>query len=86
MRPSGRCHGGCAGHRNVHYIGDRVKQPGQINGKSTNLNHVLLNHIYPWVQRPEDVPEKDLLLVMDCDHMVHHPPFPPSYSGPTLPC
>lgn len=54
----------------MHYIGDRVKQPGQINGKSTNLNHVLFNHLYPHVQCPSDVSEKDLLLVMDCDHMV----------------
>lgn len=58
-----------AGHTNVFYIGDRVRRPGQLNGKSANLNHVVLNKIYPGAQRPEDIPFKDILMVVDCDHM-----------------
>jgi hypothetical protein len=51
-----------------------MKKPQQLNGKSANLNHVLLHKIYPTVRRPEDVPAKDIFMVMDCDHMVrmHH--------------
>ena len=41
-----------AGHTNVHYVGDRVKKPSQLNGKSANLNHVLLTKIYPFVTTP----------------------------------
>jgi hypothetical protein len=54
----------------VHYIGDRVRNPSQLNGKSANLNHVLLRKIYPLVTTPDEVPERDIIMVMDCDHMV----------------
>jgi cellulose synthase/poly-beta-1,6-N-acetylglucosamine synthase-like glycosyltransferase len=51
-------------------VGDRVKKPGQLNGKSANLNHVILRKIYPNVRRASQVPVKDIFMVMDCDHMV----------------
>ena len=59
----------CAGHHNVHYVGDRQRQPHQLNGKSANLNHVITQKIYKGVTAAEQVPEKDILMVMDCDHM-----------------
>ena len=59
-----------AGHHNVFYVGDRIKKPDQLNGKSANLNHVLLHKIYPNVRKAEEVPIKDIFMVMDCDHMV----------------
>eukprot|EP00892_Ulva_mutabilis_P012255 jgi/Ulvmu1/9401/UM051_0029.1 len=58
------------GHTNVKYIGDRMKKPGTLNGKSANLNHVIFRKIYPHARRPEHIPERDILMVMDCDHMV----------------
>jgi cellulose synthase/poly-beta-1,6-N-acetylglucosamine synthase-like glycosyltransferase len=58
-----------AGHHNVVYVGDHVKR-GQLNGKSANLNHAIFNQIYPELRCPADVPVKDVLMVMDCDHMV----------------
>ena len=58
-----------AGHTNVRYIGDRVKRPGQLNGKSANVNHAVLNHIFPEARSAADVPARHLLLIMDCDHM-----------------
>ena len=51
------------------YVGDRVKR-GELNGKSANLNHAILTKIYPHTRRASDVPEKDVLMIMDCDHMV----------------
>ena len=33
------------GHNNVFYIGDRERLPGQLNGKSANLNHVCGLHV-----------------------------------------
>ena len=54
----------------MFYVGDRIKKPGQLNGKSANLNHVLLHKIYPNVRKAEEVPLKDIFMVMDCDHMV----------------
>jgi cellulose synthase/poly-beta-1,6-N-acetylglucosamine synthase-like glycosyltransferase len=59
-----------AGHTNVFYVGDRVKQPGQLNGKSANLNHVILQKIYPGVWKSDEIPLKDIIMVLDCDHMV----------------
>lgn len=58
-----------AGH-NVRYIGDRIRKAKQLNGKSSNLNHVLLNHIYPDVNHSNEVSWKDIIVVMDCDHLV----------------
>ena len=58
-----------AEHSNVVYVGDR-KTRGQLNGKSANLNHTIMNHIYPHTVSPDDIPEGDVLMVMDCDHMV----------------
>lgn len=52
------------------YVGDRMRRKGQLNGKSSNLNHVILSKIYPSVEKPEDVSSRDILLVMDCDHLV----------------
>jgi hypothetical protein len=52
------------------YVGDRKRQPGQLNGKSSNLNHVILNKIYPDVQHANEVSWRDILMVMDCDHQV----------------
>ena len=31
---------------------------------------VVLTKIYPAARRPEDIPENDIVMVMDCDHMV----------------
>jgi hypothetical protein len=61
-----------AGHNNVFYVGDRVRKSRQLNGKSANLNHVLMNKIYPSVRRAGQVPAKDIFMVMDCDHMVRN--------------
>ena len=58
-----------AGHYNVIYIGDRVKR-GQLNGKSANLNHAIVNHVYPGNPSLQDISEHDILMIMDCDHMV----------------
>lgn len=60
-----------AGHKNVIYVGDRVKLPQQLNGKSSNLNHMILNKIYPHAHEVADISWKDILMVMDCDHKVH---------------
>ena len=60
----------CTGHTNVFYVGDRVKQPGQLNGKSANLNHVMLQKIFPGVRKFDEIPPKDIIMVIDCDHMV----------------
>ena len=51
-------------------MGDRIKQPGQLNGKSANLNHAILRKVFPSARKPEDIPFKDVLMVMDVDHMV----------------
>jgi cellulose synthase/poly-beta-1,6-N-acetylglucosamine synthase-like glycosyltransferase len=53
----------------VRYCGDRVKR-GQLNGKSANLNHAILTKLYPNIRRAADIPEKDIIMIMDCDHMV----------------
>lgn len=52
------------------YVGDRVKRPGEINGKSANMNHTVLRKILPGARTAADVPAEHILLVMDCDHMV----------------
>jgi cellulose synthase/poly-beta-1,6-N-acetylglucosamine synthase-like glycosyltransferase len=57
------------GHWNVKYCGDRIKR-GQMNGKSANLNHAILTKLYPNIRRAADIPEKDIIMIMDCDHMV----------------
>jgi hypothetical protein len=41
----------------------------QLNGKSANLNHVMTKKIYPGVTSWEEIPEKDIIMVVDCDHM-----------------
>eukprot|EP00892_Ulva_mutabilis_P010707 jgi/Ulvmu1/8008/UM004_0244.1 len=61
------------GH-SVVYVGDRSRRRGQLNGKSSNLNHVILNKIYPHVAHADEVSWKDVISVMDCDHLVR-PPF-----------
>jgi hypothetical protein len=59
----------CAG-LNVIYVGDRIRCKGQLNGKSSNLNHVILQKIYPAVSKPAQVSWKDIFMIMDCDHLV----------------
>lgn len=56
------------------YVGDRLRRKAQLNGKSANLNHVILNKIYPHVSHSDEVSWKDVIAVMDCDHLVR-PPF-----------
>ena len=58
------------GHTNVIWVGDRKSLPHQLNGKSSNINHMVLNHMYPNIRQTADVPHKDILMVMDCDHLV----------------
>lgn len=55
---------------NVIWVGDRKALPGQLNGKSSNINHMVLNRMYPHAERTRDIPFRDILMVMDCDHMV----------------
>ena len=58
-----------AGHHNVLYIGDRIKY-GQLNGKSANLNHCILTKVYPRLTSVSEIPDDDIIMIMDCDHMV----------------
>ena len=51
------------------YIGDRVKR-GQLNGKSANLNHAIMDKIHSEAAHEDDIPISDILMIMDCDHMV----------------
>jgi hypothetical protein len=51
------------------YVGDRQRQPNQINGKAANINHVVTQKIYPGATSADDIPENDILMIMDCDHM-----------------
>jgi cellulose synthase/poly-beta-1,6-N-acetylglucosamine synthase-like glycosyltransferase len=43
---------------------------GEINGKSANLNHAILHNVYPKALHPEDISPKDIIMVMDVDHLV----------------
>lgn len=52
------------------WVGDRKALPHQLNGKSSNINHMVLNHMYPGLTETKDVPYRDILMVMDCDHLV----------------
>lgn len=53
----------------VIYVGDRIKNPSvQLNGKSANINHIINTRIYP--HGSEFVDHSDVLMVMDCDHLV----------------
>jgi cellulose synthase/poly-beta-1,6-N-acetylglucosamine synthase-like glycosyltransferase len=52
----------------VVYVGDRKKKSVQLNGKSANINHVIASRIYP--SGVGDIPESDVLMIMDCDHLV----------------
>ena len=46
----------------------RVRSPGEINGKSGNLNNALNNIIYSGYQnRPADIPATELVVVFDAD-------------------
>jgi hypothetical protein len=47
-----------------------VKQAGQLNGKSANINHVILHKVFPSARSPADIPLKDIIMVMDVDHLV----------------
>lgn len=58
------------GYHNVTWVGDRKALPHQLNGKSSNINHMVLNHMYPTVTATKEIPYKDILMVMDCDHLV----------------
>jgi hypothetical protein len=54
----------------VTWVGDRKALPHQLNGKSSNINHMVLKHMYPNVTATKEIPYKDILMVMDCDHLV----------------
>ena len=58
------------GYHNVTWVGDREKLPHQLNGKSSNINHMVLSHMYPGISETKDIPYRDILMVMDCDHLV----------------
>ena len=67
---SNRVKNRAGGHTNVIWVGDRKALPHQLNGKSSNINHMVLRHMYPNVRQTADIPHKDILMVMDCDHLV----------------
>ena len=52
------------------WVGDREKLEHQLNGKSSNINHMVLNKMYPSVKKSKQIPYRDILMVMDCDHLV----------------
>jgi hypothetical protein len=45
----------------------RVRQKGEINGKSANLNHCLKQVIYAGISGPDDIPQTEVLCVFDAD-------------------
>lgn len=50
------------------YVTGRTRKPGEINGKSANVNNCLRNVIFPEFEgRPQDIPLKELLVVFDAD-------------------
>jgi hypothetical protein len=45
------------GYPNVIWVGDRKALPHQLNGKSSNINHMVLRKMYPEVTKSEQVLE-----------------------------
>ncbi len=46
----------------------RLRPPGEINGKSANVNNCLRNVIFPeYDGRPQDIPLRELVVVFDAD-------------------
>ena len=43
------------GYTNVIWVGDRKALPHQLNGKSSNINHMVLKKMYPFVTKTEQV-------------------------------
>lgn len=53
----------------MHYVRAPAPRPGELNRRSAVLNYALFQHIFPEARRPEDIPERDVLLVVACGHM-----------------
>jgi hypothetical protein len=58
----------------VQYITGRVRKPGQVNGKSENLNNALRGHVFSEHPRTangdvdwQQLPPKELVVVFDAD-------------------
>ncbi|KAF8062642.1 VHA-F [Scenedesmus sp. PABB004] len=53
----------------ARYVSGRVRAPGEINGKSANLNNALRNVIFPAYagRPPSDIPGTELVVVFDAD-------------------
>lgn len=52
----------------ARYVTGRTRKPGEINGKSANVNNCLRNVIFSEYEgRPQDIPLKDLIVVFDAD-------------------
>lgn len=50
------------------YVSGRTRTPGEINGKSANVNNCLRNVIFPEYEgRPQDIPLRELVVVFDAD-------------------
>ena len=43
------------GYTNVIWVGDRKALPHQLNGKSSNINHMVLRKMYPDVKETSQV-------------------------------
>jgi len=55
----------------VVYISGRKRPPGEMNGKSGNINNCV-SQIYP---RGTSVPGNELVCVFDADQVILPPPF-----------
>lgn len=52
----------------LRYVSGRTRTPGEINGKSANVNNCLRNVIFPEYEgRPQDIPLRELVVVFDAD-------------------
>lgn len=50
------------------YVSGRTRAPGEINGKSGNLNNALCNIIYQeYKDKLSDIPPTELVVVFDAD-------------------
>lgn len=59
------CANGCID--DCRYVSSRTRAPGEINGKSGNLNNALRNVIYKDYESPADIPPEELVVVFDAD-------------------
>lgn len=48
----------------IVYVSGRVREPGEVNGKSGNLNNCLKNVIYKGVK---DIPLEEVVCIFDAD-------------------